>query len=670
MTLPLKFFPVIFFTIIVPVYPTFGDENHFRRGVSETLDRQNYPGSRRSNTCTPHILFNEEDSEIYSGIISAISTKGQIRRSPMYISGFAQLPEKILTSKHLRKSQVLKHLRSCEIFLVDVANLKIYEEKNIHKKREEECYQKLVLFGAPSVDIFIFLDDFAQKPEYNLDTSLLKLLKWKFYADYGSVGHKMNPEETMRPGNTREICQVSDVEVPRSRINLNGVSLKVSGIVLPPYMILDKGSGKIMGGTFCLLFEVVSKYYNFSYDMSTDPKPTGSLLPNGSWTGMMGDIYHGKKDIGMCIHVTSSRYEHLDYTTYMFTEQALFLLAHPVTNVKWNALISPFTPQVWFYFMTSFFLMVLVFYLVFKTGDLYPVNNNCKYSKEKTSEIVYQAFMHPFRIAIDQDSVVPKRGRILTGFWLLFVLVLSTGYKDKLVSFLTFPEPDPIPRNLKEVHRRPDFKMIFHFWGSTMLDRFQNKHNSMMLSLGKRLVLEKDAATCVVNATLNQKTLCLGVRSFLSLAMAKNVTLSSAFQTYQLSEGLFFPIYLSFPLPKNSIYTAAWDRIAGMFRESGLLPKLNQDVFREFKKQGREWILKDHNSGIYRSLLNTMRSQDESEKPLAFKHFLMVFAFLTLCYIACAFLWLGEVLRMSQLSLHSYLPAHFLFATTLPQAFY
>jgi len=175
---------------------------------------------------------------------------------------------------------------------------------------------------------------------------------------------------------------------------------------------------------------------------------------------MMGDVLTGAKDIGMCIHVTHERWGFLDYTTYMYNERAFFLMAHPQTRVRWDALVSPFTPTLWLLFAISFIAIIPPLYFSIKMTQLDSQSQSkttikhhnktikgstdkksrlssksiVKISKRKTTvsnrEMIFSAFRIPFAITLDQDATkMPNdgSGRWLVTLWLVFILVLGTG---------------------------------------------------------------------------------------------------------------------------------------------------------------------------------------------------------------------------------------------------
>ena len=64
------------------------------------------------------------------------------------------------------------------------------------------------------------------------------------------------------------------------------------------------------------------------------------------------------------------------------------------------------------------------------------------------SDKVYASLMVPLSLALAQRPGLPRHARPIGSSWMLTVIVLCTGFKDKMKAFLTFPELEPIPASL------------------------------------------------------------------------------------------------------------------------------------------------------------------------------------------------------------------------------
>ena len=503
----------------------------------------------------------------------------------------------------------------------------------------------------PSRDAFLFIIDSPSSVPLVLESSLLAALKWKFFLRLDS-GDLTIARDTLKSCTRKNYDHEATkggtwLEISRRKINLNGVYLTVAGLAVPPFMLLNR-ERKIVGGTFVKVFEEASKNYNFTYDMSTERKPIGFQLPNGTWVGLIGDILYKRKDMGTCIRPTLHSFPLLDYTTFVFHERALFVLAHPETHVRWNALIRPFKLTLWISLAVTFLAFIPTFYLSLSSHARSNDRETHRSSKKPNySMLLYESIMFPFATSMEQGLEIHHGGRIIASIWLLSTVILCSGYKEKLMTSLTFPETHPVPRNLEEVYEMKDYRLIFHHWGSTMLDEFKNANDKVMSSLYSRLELETDAAKCVTQAAFRQKTLCIGSLSFIGVAMGLNLTLSATFQSYRTNERgeLFFPFYISIPLQKHSVYTAAWEEIGARYKESGIIYKWNEQVLHGFKEQGRDWMLTQRDGEQYKMITTMMVGHDTSARSLTVKPFVAVFIMLFTGLISSAIAYSYEFLR-------------------------
>ena len=141
------------------------------------------------------------------------------------------------------------HSFPCEIFVFDASILVTQQGERIARLGRSG---KNVFFSVGQSEAVSWSDGWTH-------------IKWKFYLHPTILHSKSVIYDT-------KITK----QVKTGRINLAGSHLAVSGLAVPPYMLLDLDR-KVIGGTFVQLFQVASTFYNFSYEVSSNRKPTGAL---------------------------------------------------------------------------------------------------------------------------------------------------------------------------------------------------------------------------------------------------------------------------------------------------------------------------------------------------------------------------------------------------------
>ncbi|EDV93377.1 glutamate receptor 1 [Drosophila grimshawi] len=111
------------------------------------------------------------------------------------------------------------------------------------------------------------------------------------------------------------------------------------------------------------LFVLMARMYNLSLDVRYQTT-WGQLLPNGSWTGVMGHITSGVAHFTVCpLRYLPDRQSYIQYTPLLHTQLIHFLFRHPRRNSIRNIFFEPLSPQVWWCVMAlmvgSAFMLLL-----------------------------------------------------------------------------------------------------------------------------------------------------------------------------------------------------------------------------------------------------------------------------------------------------------------------
>ncbi|XP_023176733.2 glutamate receptor 1 isoform X1 [Drosophila hydei] len=151
----------------------------------------------------------------------------------------------------------------------------------------------------------------------------------------------------------------------RRRINLHNITLigstalieKPAGMDDVSYLSNDRELLQLdpMQRKTYQLFLLMARMYNMSLEVRFR-KTWGQLLPNGSWSGVMGHIISGEADFAICpIRFVTERHRYIQYTPALHTQFIHFLFRHPRHNSIRNIFFEPLSTEVWWCVL---FLMV------------------------------------------------------------------------------------------------------------------------------------------------------------------------------------------------------------------------------------------------------------------------------------------------------------------------
>ena len=226
-------------------------------------------------------------------------------------------------------------------------------------------------------------------------------------------------------------------------VRLAGRSLDVAAITVPPLAIFDKSSRQ-RPPSGCFIEAIQRAGNNFNFTLKFDygmfrRGGQGRPMPNGTWSGVLGGLMRNEVDMTLLGHQVA-RYPQADHTSLLFSDSSSFLVKRPHVKVRWTALVDPLTGTVWLLSAISISLVMASTFATLKLSK----------GMAKNAEALYVSVMDPVSVVLDQGAKVLDGTRLLMYTWMLTCLILGTGYKDKLITFLTFPEPEQIPLELKD----------------------------------------------------------------------------------------------------------------------------------------------------------------------------------------------------------------------------
>ena len=244
--------------------------------------------------------------------------------------------------------------------------------------------------------------------------------------------------------------------------------LRVSTMHDPPFITIDRqknGTDKY-GGYLYDVWLLIAEHLGLRFKMQS-PRDGGYgiLNKNGTWSGMVGELVHGRADVALSmLSIRKDRKAVVDFidvvpvweSSYNFyVHQGSSGTTHLSVEAFW-LLLKPLQGNVWWTLLSFMIMLSVVLRVTLR------FNHQRAESRRVVEEMGWgSCLMHCFMSLVGQGwTRTPNSlaARIITiSIWLLTRFILIS-YAGELISHLTIREVDKPINSLQEFFERPDWK--------------------------------------------------------------------------------------------------------------------------------------------------------------------------------------------------------------------
>ncbi|XP_069995009.1 uncharacterized protein [Penaeus vannamei] len=217
------------------------------------------------------------------------------------------------------------------------------------------------------------------------------------------------------------------------------------------------------------ILKTLAESYNFTYTLTpwASDRRWGNW-ENGSWTGMLGDLYREVKNLTVnIISLSPRRAQYFDISVPFYNEGFSFALAFPPPPPRWYSLVHPFSWTMWAVVGGVLVVVCLAYWFLasFREKASPSVYLLTIAQKKVNKGICLQALLN------QSNSSVPASWplRLFLASWWVTAYVIVMSYTCNLIAFLTIPAS---PVKLESVQQLANSDHRFVLYCREKLDRF------------------------------------------------------------------------------------------------------------------------------------------------------------------------------------------------------
>ncbi|KAG9355790.1 hypothetical protein JZ751_000632, partial [Albula glossodonta] len=229
-------------------------------------------------------------------------------------------------------------------------------------------------------------------------------------------------------------------------------TLIVTTILENPYVMRKENYQDFQGNDqyegFCVdMLKELADILKFSFKIKlVDDGLYGAPEPNGSWTGMVGELINRKADLAVAgFTITSEREKVIDFSKpFMSLGISILYRVHLGRKPGYFSFLDPFSPAVWLFMLLAYLTVSCVLFLAARMSPYEWYNPHpCLRERKDMLENQYtlgNSLWFPIGGFMQQGSEIMPRAlstRCVSGVWWAFTLIIISSYTANLAAFLT-----------------------------------------------------------------------------------------------------------------------------------------------------------------------------------------------------------------------------------------
>ncbi|XP_025995684.2 LOW QUALITY PROTEIN: glutamate receptor 4 [Solenopsis invicta] len=219
--------------------------------------------------------------------------------------------------------------------------------------------------------------------------------------------------------------------------------------------------GKEIWEGYCIDFvQKLSDEMQFDYDLIIpEDQEFGKKLPNGEWTGLIGDLARGETDIAVAaLTMTSEREEVIDFVAPYFEQSGiLIVMRKPVRKTSLFKFMTVLRLEVWLSIVGALTLTGVMIWILDKYSPYSARNNKRLYPYPCREFTLKESFWFALTSFTPQGGgEAPKAlssRTLVAAYWLFVVLMLAT-FTANLAAFLTVERMQSPVQSLEQLARQ------------------------------------------------------------------------------------------------------------------------------------------------------------------------------------------------------------------------
>jgi len=523
--------------------------------------------------------------------------------------------------------------------------------------------------SRPHKDYFLYISNPVANALFS-KTKFAGEIRHKFYfsqsanstPDFNDACTRSNINPSEFKLNPRSFSESVSLFRRDCKDGLAGSHLVISSVLGTPWLQFtadanQKPIGNDITGIYYTLFKDSALKFNFTFELQyANTGGSSGFKKNGRWYGVVGEVYNREADIGWGTGITPFRHLVVDNSVSTEELSRIFFIRAPSLTRTWRAIFSPLHRDLWLLIIGTAFLLIPCCYLALHfelLNSVFPVHSSME--AYMIREVVTSVMAIWTEQSASTKPWIGFRIKCLMFLWMLSCLVITSGYRSRLVSSLTFNTPKEVPLTHAALIQE-NFRLLFRYYGGVAYNFAKLSNDPMQHEIIARSILINSSQECVREIIRGENVACLDWDVHGGYAVTTNSTVSERQERdliIKSKDSVVSCLQIAWIFRKLSPITETFNSYIGRIWSSGISNKWSSEDWAHSKSKAAKWVKQNPNEPGNKKALEVYAELTGTTKVLGLSSFYGLFAILGIGELFGVIIWLLENLTTLRLTKRS-----------------
>ncbi|KAG7160232.1 Glutamate receptor ionotropic, delta-1-like 37, partial [Homarus americanus] len=362
---------------------------------------------------------------------------------------------------------------------------------------------------------------------------------------------------------------------------------------------------------------------NFTFEIREEPERTWGLEINGSFTGMIGQLQREETDFCTIAGPSPERLKVVEYLRGYPSDLMTVTSLKPSLLPQHLSLIRPFEGELWLALMVSVVAWGGVMWILQRTWRWFAGGRRVDFST---------TLLYGWGALLEQPPPVlsvSNSGRLLVGWWLVFCLVITTGFRSSLVAHMTVQGKTLPIETFEDMVKQDNWKWCTEPWllKGMLFDYFSKHTDPVVQKLYKHM--EMLVADEALERVLEGGFTLVDFENYVNIIVASRYTDARGYNPFYVSKkGVSVMAAFGWGMRRGAPFYPRFKQLKSRLEDTGIISYWIEDVIARRVRENRAAAAMD----------------DDNKVPLGLHHMQGAFYLLFLGYVVALLILFGETI--------------------------